>query len=161
MITGRWGTPSEVLLDLIVEDDGRVRGVANPGRQNAPIQRGHFDASSGAVTLDGEHHTPEEKATPFHIEGRLDGRTLRLAYQFGELRGNADIVRVEEYRPPKLTLRDWLKARFNDLKRWMDARSRPTGAENARRLRPAHDGGDRATVPRSRHPLLPPLCGAQ
>ena len=45
MITGRWGKPSEVLLDLVVDDDGSVRGVANPGRQNAPIRRGHFDAT--------------------------------------------------------------------------------------------------------------------
>ena len=47
MITGRWGKPSEVLLDLVVEEDGSVRGIANPGRQNAPIRRGHFDAVSG------------------------------------------------------------------------------------------------------------------
>ncbi|MDQ3420896.1 MAG: GNAT family N-acetyltransferase [Acidobacteriota bacterium] len=145
MITGRWGKPSEVLLDLTVEDDGRVRGVANPGRQNAPIQCGHFDAASGAVTLDGEHHTPEGKTTPFHIEGRLDGRTLRVTYQYGEMRGDADIVRVEEYRPPKLTLRDRLKARINDVKRWMDARSRPTGAENARRLRERGESLDSIT----------------
>jgi ribosomal protein S18 acetylase RimI-like enzyme len=52
MITGRWGKPSEVLLDLVVEGDGSIRGVANPGRQDAPIRRGHFDASSGAVTLE-------------------------------------------------------------------------------------------------------------
>ncbi len=145
MITGRWGKPSDVLLDLIVEFDGTVRGVANPGRQNAAIQRGHFDATSGAVTLDGEHHTSEGKTTPFHVEGRLDGRTLRLAYQFGELRGNVDIVRVEEYRPSKLTLGDRLKARVNDLKRWMDARSRPTGAENARRLRERGESLDSIT----------------
>ena len=49
MITGRWGKPSEVLLDIVVEPDGVVRGVANPGRQNAPIRRGHFDAATGAI----------------------------------------------------------------------------------------------------------------
>jgi hypothetical protein len=54
MITGRWGKPSEVLLDLVVEGDGSVRGVANPGTQNAPIRRGQFDAISGVVNLEGE-----------------------------------------------------------------------------------------------------------
>ncbi len=33
MITGRWGKPSEVLLDLAVEEDGTVRGRLDPGRR--------------------------------------------------------------------------------------------------------------------------------
>ena len=99
MIAGRWGKPSEVLLDLVVEADGSVRGVANPGRQNAPIRRGHFDAVSGAVNLEGEHVRPDGTPLPFRIDGRLDGRTLRLTYQFGDMRGETDVVRVEEYAP--------------------------------------------------------------
>lgn len=59
MIAGRWGKPSEVLLDLVVEGDGSIRGVANPGRQNAPIRRGHFDAISGVLNLEGEHVGPD------------------------------------------------------------------------------------------------------
>src|SRR5688500_18227152 len=98
MITGRWGKPSEVLLDLVVEADGSVRGVANPGRQDAPIRRGHFDAGSGAVTLEGEHVKPDGTVA-FRIEGRLDGRTLRLRYQYGDMSGTTDVVRVEEYTP--------------------------------------------------------------
>jgi len=81
MITGKWGKPSEVLLDIVVDADGAVRGVVNPGRQNA------------------------------------------------------DLVRIEDYRPPRLTLADRLEARLADLKRVVHARSRPTGEENARRLR--------------------------
>lgn len=134
MITGRWGKPSEVLLDIIVEADGAVRGFANPGRENAVIRRGQFDAASGAVTLDGEHARSDGSTVAFHIEGRLDRRTLRLSYRFGDERGEADLVRVEEYRPPRLTLRDRLKARMADAQRWIGARSRPTGAENARKL---------------------------
>jgi len=134
MITGRWGKPSEVLLDLTVAEDGTVRGMANPGQQNAPIRRGHFDAASGAVTLEGEV-TRDGATLPFHIEGRLDGRTLRLSYQLGEMRGNNDIVRVEEYAPPPLTFWDRLKPRIEDLKRSINARSRPTREQNARRLR--------------------------
>src|SRR3970282_203683 len=124
MITGRWGKPSEVLLDLVVEEDGTVRGVANPGRQNAPIRRGHFDAASGAVTLEGEV-SRDGAALPFYIEGRLDGRTLRLAYQLGEMRGTTDIVRVEEYTPRPLTFWDRLKPRIEEMKRAINARSRP------------------------------------
>src|SRR5260221_14793369 len=106
MITGRWGKPSEVLLDLVVERDGTVRGVANPGRQNAPIRQERFDAVSGLVTLEGEHVTPDGTTVPFRIAGRLDGRRLRLAYQFGDMSGETDVVRVEEYTPPPLTLWD-------------------------------------------------------
>ena len=135
MIAGRWGKPSEVLLDLTVESDGTVRGVANPGRQNAPIRTGHFDAASGAVHLEGEHVDPDGTARSFRVDGCLDGRTLRLSYEFGEMRGEVAIVRVEEYAPPRLTLLDRLKPRLAALRRWINARSRPTGRENTRRLR--------------------------
>jgi ribosomal protein S18 acetylase RimI-like enzyme len=135
MITGRWGKPSEVLLDLVVEEDGSVRGVANPGRQNAAIRCGHFDATSGAVTLEGEHAKPDGVTVPFRINGRLDGRTLRLEFEFGDRRGRVDVVRVEEYTPPPLTLWGRLKPRIADLKRRINARSRPTGENNARTLR--------------------------
>lgn len=134
MITGRWGKPSEVLLDLVVDDDGTVRGIANPGRQNAAIHRGHFDASSGAVTLEGEHVKPDGVSLPFRIAGRLDGRTLRLTYQFGDMQGATEVVRVEEYTPPPFTWRDRLIRRIAALRRWLHARTRPTGEENARRL---------------------------
>ena len=117
MITGRWGKPSEVLLDLVVEEDGTVRGIANPGRQNAPIRRGHFDAISGVVNLEGEHVRPDGTTLPFRIARRLDGRTLRLAYQYGDMRGETDVVRVEEYTPPPLTLWDRLRPRIAGLKR--------------------------------------------
>ena len=123
-----------MLLDLVVEEDGVVRGVANPGRQNAPIRRGHFDASSGAVDLEGEHVRPDGTTTPFHIEGRLDGRILRLSYRFGEMEGTIDVPRVEEYRPAPLTFWDRVKSRIEDLRRAISARSRPTGAANARKL---------------------------
>lgn len=134
MITGRWGKPNEVLLDL-VEEDGKVRGVANPGRQNAPIRRGHFDATSGAVNLEGEAVRPDGTTVPFRVEGRLDDRTLRLRYQFGEMQGTIDVVRVEEYRPHPLSLWDRLKPRVEEMKRRFNARSRPTREENARKLR--------------------------
>ena len=135
MITGRWGKPSEVLLDLVVDADGSVRGVANPGRQNALIRRGHFDAGSGAVTLEGEHVKPDGATLPFRIAGRLDGRTLRLAYQFGDARGETNVVRVEEYAPPPLTFMDRVRPRVAAVKRWINARRRPTGDANARKLR--------------------------
>ncbi len=135
MITGRWGNPSEVLLDIVVEPDGVVHGVANPGRQDAPIRRGQFDAATGAVHLEGEHVKPDGVTLLFRIDGRIDGRTLRLTYQFGDMRGNADLVRVEEYRPPPLTVMDRLKLHVAELQRWLSARSRPTGEANARRLR--------------------------
>ncbi|HEX9562649.1 MAG TPA: GNAT family N-acetyltransferase [Gemmatimonadaceae bacterium] len=136
MISGRWGKPSEVLLDLVVDaDDGSVRGIANPGRQEAPIHHGHFDARSGAVTLEGEYVTPDGTRIAFRIEGRLDGRTLRLAYQHGDMRGTTDVVRVEDYKAPEPTIMDWLKPRIADLQRWVNARTRPTGEDNARTLR--------------------------
>lgn len=134
MITGRWGKPNEVLLDIVVDADGSVRGVANPGRQDAAIKRGHFDAATGSVELAGDYLRDGE-TIPFHATGRLEGRTLRLRYRFGELEGEVALVRVEEYQPPPLTLWQRIEPRLAALKRWIDARSRPTGAENARKLR--------------------------
>ena len=145
MITGRWGKPSEVLLDLTVEADGTVRGVANPGTQNAPIRRGHFDASSGALDLEGEHAKPDGTTLPFHIEGRFDGRMLHLNYQYGEMRGSTDAVRVEDYKPQPLTLIDRLKLRAEDLQRWLYARTRPTGEANARKLKERGESLDSIT----------------
>jgi ribosomal protein S18 acetylase RimI-like enzyme len=145
VITGRWGKPSDVLLDLVVEEDGVVRGVANPGKQNAAIRRGHFDAASGAVNLEGEHVKPDGTSVPFRITGRLDRRTLRLDYEYGEMRGKVDLVRVEEYTPPAITFWDRLKPRIAGLKRWINARSRPTGEENARTLRARGESLDSIT----------------
>ena len=135
MITGRWGKPSEVLLDIVVEPGGVVRGVANPGTQDAPIRRGTFDSETGAMQLEGEHVRPDGVTLPFRIEGRLDGRTLRLVYQYGDMRGNADLVRVEEYTPPPVTVMDRVKARVDDLRRRINSRTRPNGETNARLLR--------------------------
>jgi ribosomal protein S18 acetylase RimI-like enzyme len=145
MITGQWGKPSEVLLDLVVEDDGRVRGVANPGRQNARIRQGRFDATSGALALEGDYVRPDGTTLLFRIAGRLDGRTLRLTYQFGDMDGEIDVVRVAEYRLPRLTAWDRLKPRAAGLKRWIDGRSRPKGAENARKLRERGESLDSIT----------------
>jgi ribosomal protein S18 acetylase RimI-like enzyme len=139
MITGRWGKPSEVLLDIVVEEDGAVRGIANPGRQNAAIRRGRFDAATGVVDLEGEHVTHDGRALPFHITGRLDGRTLRLEYQFGDMRGQTNLVRVEEYKPRPVTVVDRLKRRIAEMQRRINARSRPRGSENAHRL---HERGE-------------------
>jgi ribosomal protein S18 acetylase RimI-like enzyme len=135
VITGRWGKPSEVLLDLVVEKDGSVHGIANPGTQNAPIRQGHFDADSGAVTLDGEQVSPDGTTLPFHITGRLNGRTLFLTYEFGDRRGAVSVGRVEEYETPSLTLKDRVRPRAAALMRWVNARRRPSAARNARRLR--------------------------
>jgi GNAT superfamily N-acetyltransferase len=135
MITGRWGKPSEVLLDIVVEPDGVVRGVANPGRHDAPIRRGQFDSATGAVHLEGEHVKPDGMEIPFRIDGHLVGRTLRLAYEYGDMRGNTDVVRVEEYRPRPITLFDRLKTRVATFQRWLNALSRPSATTNARRLR--------------------------
>jgi ribosomal protein S18 acetylase RimI-like enzyme len=135
MITGRWGKPTEVLLDIVVEPDGTVRGVANPGRQDAPIRRGHFDAVTGEVHLEGEHRKPDGETLPFRIDGKLHGRTLRVAFQYGAMQGSAALVRVEEYVPPRVSLLDRFKRRVAELQRRLHARSRPTGEENARRLR--------------------------
>ena len=145
MITGRWGKPSEVLLDLVVDENGAVHGVANPGRQDAPIRQGHVDAASGAVALSGEHTAPDGATIPFRITGRLDGRTLRLTYEFGDMRGAVDVVRVEEYAPPALTLWDRLEPRIASVKRWLNARSRPTAERNVQKLRDRGESLDSIT----------------
>ena len=135
MITGRWGKPTEVLLDIEVESDGTVRGVANPGRQNAPIRRGRFDFATGEVVLEGEVVQRDGESVPFIVEGHLRMRTLVLAYRFGELRGAVELVRVEEYRPARRTVWDLAKYRLAAVRRRLHSLSRPSPAKNAARLR--------------------------
>jgi ribosomal protein S18 acetylase RimI-like enzyme len=135
MISGRWGKPSQVLLDLTVDEDGSVRGIANPGRQNAQIRTGHFNATTGVVALEGEYVQPNGPATPFRINGRLDGRTLRLKYEFGEQQGDIDAVRVEDYAPKPLTWIDRIQPRIEEFKRKLNQRSRPSAETNARKLK--------------------------
>lgn len=142
MITGRWGKPSEVLLDIVEEADGRVRGIVNPGRQSAQIRNGAFDPVTGAIQLEGEHVRSDGASIPFRIAGRLEQKMLRLTYSFGDLDGAVDLVRVEDYRAPRLTLQPRLKAATADLRRWLHARSRPTRSENEKRLRERNESLD-------------------
>lgn len=135
MITGRWGKPSEVLLDMVEEPGGGVRGLVNPGRQDAPIRRGSFDRATGAIQLEGEHVRSDGARIPFRIAGRLDDRTLRLTYSFGDLDGSVDLVRVEDYRPPRPRNRDRVKAVAADAQRWFYSLSRPSRKTNEIRLR--------------------------
>jgi ribosomal protein S18 acetylase RimI-like enzyme len=146
MITGQWGKPSEVLLDIVVDPDGAVRGIVNPGRQNAPVRQGRFNEGNSTVQLEGEVTRPDGQATPFRIAGRLDGRTLRLSYAFGDDRGTMELVRVEEYRPPRLTLADRLRARLADIRRYLDSQSRPRAEANAKRLRERGESLDSISV---------------
>jgi GNAT superfamily N-acetyltransferase len=158
MITGRWGKPSEVLLDLVAEPDGRVRGVVNPGRQNAPIRDGIFDAGTGAVQLEGEHVRADGAVLPFRIAGRLEGRTLRVTYSFGQLDGAVDLVRVEDYRPPRLTVRDRVNAAGADARRWFSSLSRPSRRINAKRLRNRHESPDSIVCRDAVHDDVPALA---
>jgi ribosomal protein S18 acetylase RimI-like enzyme len=112
-----------------------VHGVANPGTLNATIRRGQFDSATGVVHLEGEHVKRDGMTLTFRIDGRLDGRTLRLMYQFGDTRGSIDLVRVEEYRPPPVTVIDRLRPHVASIKLRFNALFRPTGKTNARRLR--------------------------
>lgn len=135
MITGQWGKPSEVLLDVVVASDGSVAGVVNPGRQSAPINYGMFNAADGTLELAGHMAQPDGGSLPFRIMGRLEGRTLRLSYEIGDDQGETALVRVEEYQPPRLTAEARIEARLADLRRYFARLSRPKPSVNARRLR--------------------------
>ena len=87
------------------------------------------------MNLEGEYTPSGERAVPFHIAGRLDDRTLRLMYEFGDKCGQVEAVRVDEYVPKPLTLLERLIPRIAAMRRWITARSRPTGERNAERLR--------------------------
>jgi ribosomal protein S18 acetylase RimI-like enzyme len=157
MITGRWGKPNEPLLDLTVDERGNVTGIANPGRENAPIELGMFDAATGAVHLEGAARDGDT-AIPFLIEGRLDGRTLRLAYSFGPESGSVELVRVEEYTPPPLTVGQRIKPHVQDLLRWFNSLTRPKGEENARKLRERGESLDALVFREARLTDVPALA---
>ena len=133
MITGQWGANATPLLDIAVADDGTVTGVANPGRQNAPIRSGRFDRATGALRLEGEHNEAGT-SIPFLIEGKLANGKLELRYEFGDLRGEVTMGRVEEYRPKPLTLFQRIEPYIAAARRRINARTRPSGSLNARRM---------------------------
>ena len=135
MITGRWGTDKRTLLDLAVDEDGVVTGIVNPGHENAPITHGTFDAATGAVRIEGEVTEPGRETEPFVITGRLEGRILLLAYQFGDHTGEITTGRVEDYRPKPLTLWQRIEPYVAAVKRRVNAASRPNGEGNARAMR--------------------------
>lgn len=135
MITGRWGRPDEVLLDLTIEEGGVVRGVLNPGRQDIVVRHGSFDAATGRVHLEGLHTHADGTTTAATVRGLLAGRTLQLDYVFGQQSGHVDVVRVEEYRFPALTLRDRFAPLVAAVARRIHGWSRPTGRANALRLK--------------------------
>lgn len=124
-----------MLLDILVAGDGSVTGIANPGQQDAKIKAGRFDATTGALRLEGDHAEAGQPAIPFLIEGKLVGRELDLVYRFGEMTGTVSVIRAEEDRPKPLTIFERIKPYFEDLKRRINALSRPTGEDNARKLR--------------------------
>lgn len=135
MITGRWGKPSEVLLEIIEEADGRVTGLVNPGRQEAPIRRGVFNPGTKQIQLEGEHVRSNGTVVAFRIVGRLHDGKLNLRYSFGDLDGEVDVVRVEEYKPARLRLRDRVTGIRADMQRWFYSLSRPSRRANLRGLR--------------------------
>lgn len=134
MINGRWGKPSEVLLDIVQEPDGRVRGLVYPGRQHAEVRNGSFDADTGVLVLEGEHVRADGATVPFRVAGELADRTLRVKYSLGDLDGAVDLVRVEEYQTPRLTTADRAGALWTDLQRWYFGLGRPSRRTNERRL---------------------------
>lgn len=134
MITGRWGKPSAVLLDIIEESDGTVRGIVNPDRHAAEIKDGSFDQVTGAVQLAGEYVRSDGRLVPFRIRGRLIDRKLHLKYSMGDLDGEINVVRVEEYKPRRATLWRRSKSVAADIQRWVHSLSRPSRAVNEAKL---------------------------
>ena len=87
-IAGQWGRDGRTLLDLEANTAGAVAGDAffhgagNPVR--LPIRGGRFDATSGALQIDGDVTLPGAPTpTPWTLQGVLTGPTLNADFRLG------------------------------------------------------------------------------
>ena len=107
-----------------------------PGGRTRRFVAATSTPATGAVTLDGEHVKSDgtDAAIPYRRTPRRADASARLSNS-ATCDGVIDIVRVEDYTPRPVTLADRLKTQLEDLKRRINARSRPTREENPRKLR--------------------------
>jgi NAD(P)-dependent dehydrogenase (short-subunit alcohol dehydrogenase family) len=104
-ISGRWGRDGLVLLDIEADEKGTVGGNAYFNRGAAPVRMpiatGQFDASTGALRLEGELVLPGA-ATPsaWLISGTLVEPTLSVDLSLGAVRTTAALTRMP--RPQSL-----------------------------------------------------------
>ena len=81
-ISGKWGSDDATFLDLAHDGKGAVTGTviwrAGGKEVTPPIGRGTFDATTGALTLEGTGGTPDGDRGTYTIKGiDLTGDVIR------------------------------------------------------------------------------------
>jgi Concanavalin A-like lectin/glucanases superfamily len=84
-VSGQWGRKGVAVLDLRYDGAGAVSGhiMRRDRGHTAPITRGSFDRTTGALSLEGTAAHPEDHSPiPFLIEGRLLDGEITVASTF-------------------------------------------------------------------------------
>ena len=156
MITGRWGTT----FGGPARPDGRRRwdrSWASPIPAGRTRLSGRGTSTPAPVRCTSKANASTRPESP-HRSGLTAVSTdddSGFSYQYGEMHGDVDIVRVEEVHAAAPFDPQSLKPRIAAFRRSITARSRPASAANARRLRERGESLDSIVFSRrrrGRHP---------
>lgn len=91
-ITGKWTDDEGVVLELEFDGEGGVSGTVSPNAST--IEKGAFDAKTGALNLEGDARGADGEIYRFVIEGKVDKDTATGTYSFRSLREDTGVFNV-------------------------------------------------------------------
>jgi hypothetical protein len=101
-ISGRWGSDSQALLDLKYDGKRAVTGKTywrggNQTPVEAAIERGTFDAKTGALKLQGTTKRPDNgQPATYVIEGTLADHKLAGTFAVGDQKGSFTFTKLKD-----------------------------------------------------------------
>jgi hypothetical protein len=87
-VTGSWGTDDATLLELKLDENGRVSGTARwihgKGQpERTAVKTGTFDRRTGVLKLQGDGKSPDGTVVPYVIDGKIVGDRLSGRFEVG------------------------------------------------------------------------------
>jgi hypothetical protein len=96
-ISGQWQQYGQTLLDLKADGKGAVTGTVyfrrGAERFSAAVKVGRFDSERNTLRLEGTIRLGDGDATPYTINGALEGDMLRAKYAFGRDTGEVTLAK--------------------------------------------------------------------
>jgi hypothetical protein len=98
-VSGRWGSDGATFLDVSVDGNGAVSGTVfwrSSGQAvRSAIRKGTYDPKTRRLRLEGDGPRPDGAATPYVIEGTVDGDVISGTYSIGDNRGDFTFRRIK------------------------------------------------------------------
>lgn len=94
-VSGTWAGETNNSANLKLKYDGKkkVSGTVGTPRGPADIKTGTFNASTGALHLQGDTTGPDGSPVPYDIAGTIKDGKFEGTYQFGPSKGNFKMTR--------------------------------------------------------------------